>query len=92
VSAVLFKSDLRLREICRGAFAQCSGLTAFNVPESLEIIGDRCFEYCGAMETIEFEWSSRLRRIGGRTFCGCNLYSITIPALTEEIDGSAFAD
>jgi hypothetical protein len=42
------------------------------------------------METIEFEGSSRLKRIGERSFAGCQLDSITIQALTEEIDGSAF--
>jgi hypothetical protein len=42
------------------------------------------------METIEFEGSSRLKKIGERAFSGCRLRSITIPVLTEEIDGSSF--
>jgi hypothetical protein len=42
------------------------------------------------METLEFEGLSRLKKIGERAFSGCNLHSITIPSLTEEIDGSAF--
>jgi hypothetical protein len=41
------------------------------------------------METIDFEGSSKLKRIGERAFMGCKLHSFTIPALTEEIDGSA---
>jgi hypothetical protein len=67
-------------------------LRAFTVPESVEIIGDHCFEDCLDMETIEFEGLSRLKMIGERAFSGCKLHSIIIPALTEEIDGSAFVN
>jgi hypothetical protein len=42
------------------------------------------------MQTIEFDEASRMRRIGELAFMGCRLRSITIPSLTEEIDGSAF--
>jgi hypothetical protein len=92
VSAVHFESGTRLREIGSRAFSSCYGLTAFSVPESVEIIGDRCFEGCRRMERIEFEGSSRLKKISERAFCGCRLHSITIPALTEEINGSAFVN
>jgi hypothetical protein len=44
------------------------------------------------MSSIRFEEPSKLKRIGGRAFSGCKLNSITIPASTEEIDGSAFID
>jgi hypothetical protein len=92
VSAILFEFGSRLREIGCAAFADCSELREFRVPESVEILGDRCFECCSHMETIDFEGSSRLKMIGERAFAGCKLHSITIPALTEEIDGSAFVD
>jgi hypothetical protein len=66
-------------------------LKTFNVPESVEVLGDQCFKACPHMETIVFEVSSRLRRIGREAFAWCPvLRSVTIPALTEEIDGSAF--
>jgi hypothetical protein len=67
-------------------------LRALSLPESVELIGDRCFAGCGWIETIEFEESSKLKRIGERVFMGCGLHSITIRALTEEIDGSAFVN
>jgi hypothetical protein len=70
----------------------CFDLKEFKVPESVEILGDSCFEACFDMERIEFEGSSRLKRIGERAFMQCPLHSITIPALTEEIDGSVFVD
>jgi hypothetical protein len=92
VSAVLFGSGARLREIGSRAFSACHELKGFKVPASVEIIGDRCFEQCSNMERIEFEGSSKLKRISELAFCGCSLHSMTIPALTEEIDGSAFVN
>jgi hypothetical protein len=92
MSAVLFESGARLREIGSDAFSNCCQISRFTVPESVEILGDRCFEDCPKLETIEFDGSSRLKTIGARAFLGCKLHSITIPALTEEIDGSAFLD
>jgi hypothetical protein len=92
MTAVLFESGTSLKEIRSRAFARCDGLTAFKVPESVEILGDRCFQSCSQMETIEFEGSSRLKKIGERAFDECRLHSILIPAATEEIDGSAFVN
>jgi hypothetical protein len=92
LSALLFESGSRLREIGSEAFRLCTYLREFNMPESGEIIGDRCFHGCTEMETIEFEGSSRLKTIGELAFSGCPLHSITNPVLTEEIDGSAFCD
>jgi hypothetical protein len=60
------------------------------VPSSVETISDRCFENIREMETITFSNASKLKRIGERAFAGSRLASITIPASTEEIDGSAF--
>jgi hypothetical protein len=60
------------------------------VPSSVETFGDRCFEGCTWMTTITFNDRSELKRIAERAFAKCGLTSITIPASTEEIDGSAF--
>jgi hypothetical protein len=92
ISTVHFEPGTRLREIGPEAFAACLRVKEFNVPESVEILGARCFEGCSNMETIEFEGSSRLKRIGERAFRESDLHSITIPALTEEIAGSAFVN
>jgi hypothetical protein len=92
VSTVRFESGTRLREIGSMAFASCNELGAFTVPESVEILGKRCFANCSNLDAIEFEESSKLKRIGEWAFLGCNLLSITIPALTEEMDGSSFVN
>jgi hypothetical protein len=90
MSSVLFESGTRLREIGPGAFALCDKLETFNIPEPIEILGDRSFEFCSKVETILFEGSSILRTIGELAFAGCNLNSITISALREETNGSVF--
>jgi hypothetical protein len=92
VSSVCFDSGTRLREIRSEAFARYEELTAFNVPESVEMLGDRCFVSCSKMETIEFAGASKLKRIGELAFAECQLHSGTIPALAEEVDGSAFVN
>jgi hypothetical protein len=91
VSGIGFDAGTKLREICEEAFSR-SKLTSFNVPSSVETIGDRCFAGCVTLKTITFEEVSRLKRIGEGVFAGSGLISITIPASIEEIDGSAFVD
>jgi hypothetical protein len=90
IANVVFESATTLKEIGEGAFADCHSLTTFHVPSSVETIGDRCFERCFRMGVITFGHSSKLKRIGEHAFMGSRLKSITIPASTEEIDGSTF--
>jgi hypothetical protein len=90
IAKVVFESDTILKEIGNQAFAWCSSLKKFHVPSSVEIIGDRCFCCCNKMTRIIFDNSSNLKRIGERAFAGTELRFITIPASTEEIDGSVF--
>jgi hypothetical protein len=89
---ISFVIGTKLREIGDAAFSGCSELTEFTVPSSVEIIGDRCFENCCHLATVTLEEVSQLRKIGASAFSGCNLNSLTIPASTEEIDGSAFVN
>jgi hypothetical protein len=79
-----------LREIQEEAFSGCKILTKFNVPSSVETIGDRSFDGCKNMAVMSFEEPSKLKTIGKRAFAGCPLTAITIPASLEKIDGSAF--
>jgi hypothetical protein len=44
------------------------------------------------MIPADIEEGSKLKRIGERAFARCMLKSITIPASTEAMDGSAFVD
>jgi hypothetical protein len=92
LTTLIFGSGSRVREIGSKAFFRCFRLTTFIAPDSLEILGDGCFDYCRELKAIDFGESSQLKVIGGGTFLRCKLTSITIPASTEEIDGSAFVD
>jgi hypothetical protein len=90
MTGIVFGSGTRLREIGEKAFTECRLLGAFSVPSSVETIGDRSFENCVKLTTIAFEDASQLKKIGESAFARSQLTSITIPASTEEIDGSAF--
>jgi hypothetical protein len=72
------------REVYLAAFARCGKPKLINVPKLGEIPGERCFAFCSQLEKVEFEGSLRLENMG------CKLELIIIPALTEEINGSAF--
>jgi hypothetical protein len=89
-SVVTFERGTKVREIGTDAFFNCAFLRTFTVPSSVEILGDRCLRECFELETIVFQGLSKLKRIGERAFMNCDLASFTIPASTEEIDGSAF--
>jgi hypothetical protein len=82
-------SGSRLREIGEEAFSEFA-LRSFTVPLSVEILGDRCFQYCSSLSRVTGEEPSRLKRIGERAFASCAIRSFTIPASVNEIDGSAF--
>jgi hypothetical protein len=80
----------RLREIGREAFSHCENVSDFTVSSSVEILGDRCFRECTYFIRVSFEEPSKLKNSGEQTFAFSLISSVTIPASTTEIDGSAF--
>jgi hypothetical protein len=83
---VRFESVTQLREIGDEAFYGCRLVKFFNVPPSVETIGDRGFARCSSLSLISFGDDSRLKRVGEGAFFESGLSSITIPASLEEID------
>jgi hypothetical protein len=91
-SRLLFESGSKLREIGPKAFSRCVSLLELDIPESVEEIGDEAFLGCSGLLAVNFVGGSKLRKLGRCAFAGCRLSSITIPASTEEMDGSAFLE
>jgi hypothetical protein len=92
LDTIIFASGSRLREIEEEAFSWSQRLLAITIPSSVEILGDRCFENCPRLSLVSFEAPPRLIIIGEHAFAFSGIQSFTIPASTNEIDGSAFVD
>lgn len=65
---------LEVREIGDGAFADCGGITAVNIPSSVDKIGANAFENCLGLEKVSYQGSafeSSSRVIGVAAFRNC---------------------
>jgi hypothetical protein len=58
---------------------------------SVEVICEKCFSKCKSLESISFEWDSKLSRIERKAFCESCLESIHLPASVEVICESCFS-
>ena len=58
-----------VEELREMAFYNCKELKKITLPASVKLIGDRAFDGCGALETVEFLGAET---IGNRIFCDCS--------------------
>lgn len=110
LATVTFEKGSQLKTIGgrygSGAFANCTALTAIEIPASVETIEATAFFFCSSLATVTFEKGSQLKTIGGGyyysayeksyyshgAFSDCiALASIEIPASVETIEAAAFA-
>ena len=110
LATVTFEKGSQLKTIGgrygSGAFANCTALTAIEIPASVETIEATAFKRCSSLATLTFEKGSQLKTIGGGyyysayeksyyshgAFSDCiALASIEIPASVETIEAAAFA-
>ena len=77
------------KRIGKEAFQNTENLLSIFIPPSVEEIGQWAFRE-SALETIEFEEGSKLKKIGDRAFENSALRSIVLPASLEEIGNRAF--
>lgn len=110
LATVTFEKGSQLKTIGgrygSGAFANCTALTAIEIPASVETIEATAFYGCSSLATVTFEKGSQLKTIGGGyyysayeksyyshgAFSDCiALASIEIPASVETIEAAAFA-
>jgi hypothetical protein len=63
------------------AFSDCSSLSSFWIPASVEKLSCICFSGCASLSEVTFEPNSRLSVIETGAFYGCSLLSpLSIPA------------
>ena len=104
LTTVTFEKGSQLKTIGgmsgpKGAFSECTALTAIEIPASVETIEEAAFFGCTALMTVTFEKGSQLKTIGGDylakiyygAFSDCTaLTAIEIPASVETIERAAF--
>ena len=74
------------------AFVQCESLRLVVLPASLEKLEDNVFANCKKLEEVDFSISTRLKRIGDKTFDHCRkLLNIVLPDSVTYIGQEAFA-
>lgn len=76
-------------KIGNNAFADCTGLTQVNIPESVTTVGSNAFDGCTALETVVFEGEECA--LDKSVFADCrNLKTITLPSALKEIPDGSF--
>ena len=69
LTTVNFEKGSQLKTIGIGynsnVFANCTALTAIEIPASVETIGESAFQGCSNLTTVTFEKGSQLKTIGG---------------------------
>jgi len=69
-----------------------TNVTSVTIPASVVSIGERAFDECASLTTVNFAQGSQLRTIDEQAFAGCaGLTNIIIPASVTSIGDEAFA-
>ena len=72
LATVTFEKGSQLKTIGgrygSGAFANCTALTAIEIPASVETIEATAFKRCSSLATVTFEKGSQLKTIGGEYY------------------------
>jgi hypothetical protein len=68
-------------------------LQSIHIPASIQLLDAYCFYQCRALEKVEFEKNSQLKKIGRGAFFSCiSLKSITIPNSVQFLDKECFEE
>lgn len=84
LKTVSFASS-KVDEICNFAFNECSNLTDIQIPSSVLILSERCFNACKQLKTITIPKDSKLRKIAKLAFFHTSIEKLSIPSSTEEL-------
>ena len=80
--------NYRVTCIGNGAFFDCRGLTAVNIPSSIINIGSRAFYNCSGLTSVVIPPS--VLSISDEAFCGCSFTSVFFPSSIKSIGDNAF--
>ncbi len=78
-----------VNRISEKAFKSCTTIKEVTIPDSVEVIGDKAFEGCQKLTTVNL--SKNITKISNRLFYGCvNLKTVEIPESVTSIGTSSF--
>lgn len=90
IEYVSFEEGSEVTEFPEEAFAE-SSVAHVDIPDSLRVMGKKCFAGCQILENISFGEESQLETIGEGCFEMCEkLEKIEVPESVNEIQKSAF--
>lgn len=76
-------NGLSLSEICEETFYNCSSLETFNIPNTVQTLGDKAFYGCSKFTDVIIP--STVSKIGNNVFSGCSgLRTITLPISSSQ--------
>ena len=81
----------RIRELGESVFSECSALTEFMIPKTVEKIGDYAFSGCASLKSITIP--AAVTEIGKGVFAGCsNLEEVCICGEVKKLGAEAFVN
>ena len=91
LESVTFETPTRLESLAGGVFSTCENLKKIEIPDSVQIIGDRSFQYCKSLSSVKLPNNPDFKIIGEYEFRGCSsLTDIDIPSTVTTIKTTSF--
>lgn len=84
--------NTKVSQVAQNVFLQCSSLISISLPNTITAIGDRAFEGCSKLTSMDLS-KTKTTTIGTSAFASCgNLGTIILPTTLTIIGTSAFKD
>lgn len=84
--------NTKVSQVAQNVFSQCSSLISISLPNKITAIGDRAFEGCSKLTSMDLS-KTKTTTIGTSAFASCgNLGTIIFPTTLTIIGTSAFKD
>ena len=84
--------NTKVSQVAQNVFLQCSSLISISLPNTITAIGDRAFESCSKLTSMDLS-KTKTTTIGTSAFASCgNLGTIILPTTLTIIGTSAFKD